>query len=131
MLECVVNAGEVIFVPHGWWHCVLNLDWAIAITQNFVSRVNLPVVLSFIRRNMHNISGLPPELRPKLLPDFLAVLKAQAPAYVDRSVIEAEESAAKQAAAEGGSNGGLAPLLSKRHGVVEDQAFAFSFDLDT
>lgn len=24
--ECVVNAGEVIFIPHGWWHLVLNLE---------------------------------------------------------------------------------------------------------
>jgi len=24
--ECVVKAGEVLFVPRGWWHMALNLE---------------------------------------------------------------------------------------------------------
>ncbi|KAF9595424.1 hypothetical protein IFM89_000342 [Coptis chinensis] len=40
-VECVCKAGEVIFVPNGWWHLVINLEESIAITQNYVSRVNL------------------------------------------------------------------------------------------
>ena len=35
--ECVVGAGELIFVPRGWWHLVLNLEPSVAVTQNFVA----------------------------------------------------------------------------------------------
>ncbi|RKP26289.1 hypothetical protein SYNPS1DRAFT_6570, partial [Syncephalis pseudoplumigaleata] len=36
-LECVCRAGEIMFVPRGWWHCVINLEYAVAVTQNYVS----------------------------------------------------------------------------------------------
>ena len=58
-LECVCRAGELIYVPTGWWHAVINLEPSIAITQNFVDRHNLPAVMQFLRQDLELVSGVP------------------------------------------------------------------------
>ncbi|XP_024388879.1 lysine-specific demethylase JMJ21 isoform X3 [Physcomitrium patens] len=43
-LECTQLPGETISVPSGWWHCVLNIDDSVAVTQNYVNSSNLELV---------------------------------------------------------------------------------------
>ena len=58
-VEVTCEEGEVIFVPHGWWHLVLNMDdVCIAITQNYASASNLKSVLRFLRDKPDQISGV-------------------------------------------------------------------------
>jgi hypothetical protein len=48
-LECTAMPGDVLFIPHGWWHMVINLDEVnIAITHNYVGKSNLDNVLKFL-----------------------------------------------------------------------------------
>lgn len=64
-LECRVDVGECLFVPHGWWHCVINVEEggglndnvSLALTQNYVSSSNLSDVLRFLEVNKNQISG--------------------------------------------------------------------------
>lgn len=39
-VEFVQHAGETVFIPGGWWHCVINLDDTLAVTQNYCGRNN-------------------------------------------------------------------------------------------
>lgn len=66
-LECTACPGDVLFVPHGWWHSVLNIgddgtsmddrSMSVALTRNYVSASNLPDVLRFLRTRKSQISG--------------------------------------------------------------------------
>ena len=50
--------GVVLFVPHGWWHMLMNIGdrdddhdgWgaSVVLTRNYVSASNLPDVLRFL-----------------------------------------------------------------------------------
>lgn len=57
-LECIQGPGEIIFVPHGYWHMVYNLEDSIALTHNYVSRSNLSDVLRFLRDTPDQITGM-------------------------------------------------------------------------
>ncbi|KAH9821345.1 hypothetical protein DFH28DRAFT_1079363 [Melampsora americana] len=57
MLEGICEAGEIFYVPSGWWHLVVNLEPSIAITQNFVSEHELVEVLKFMKYRSDQLSG--------------------------------------------------------------------------
>ncbi|KAL6997883.1 Arginine-specific demethylase jmj22 [Sarracenia purpurea var. burkii] len=95
-IECVCKAGEVIFVPNGWWHLVINLEDSIAITQNFVSRRNLLNVLDFLKRPNANTLVSGTRDRVNLYEKFRNAIEASFPGTIGQLVLKSEEKKAQQ-----------------------------------
>ena len=57
-IEVVQEAGDTIYVPMGWWHTVLNLDFTIAITANFLQPSNIHHLLPCLLTRSPNKSIL-------------------------------------------------------------------------
>ena len=63
-MDCVQHPGEIMYVPDGWWHAVLNLDHTVAVTQNVVGSSRFDKVWRMTRRG-----------RPKMSAQWLAKLR--------------------------------------------------------
>ncbi len=72
MFEFIQYPGEIIFVPHGWWHAVVNLDDTVAVTQNYGSYVNFENVWRKVRRG-----------RKRLAVKLLQKFRKHCPRYAD------------------------------------------------
>ena len=66
-IEAICNEGEILHVPSGWWHLVVNLEPSIALTQNFVPKAHLIEVLKFLRDKPNQVSGFPQSVKDPYL----------------------------------------------------------------
>jgi len=90
-MECTTHPGDVVFVPHGWWHSVVNLDDSnIAITHNYVSPSNLGNVLKFFVEKQDQISGCRDRknsIKPEFIHDALVnALREKEPKHLDEAM---------------------------------------------
>jgi Cupin-like domain len=90
-MECTALPGDVLFVPHGWWHMVINLDDInIAITHNYVSTSNLSNVLKFLDTKRDQVSGCrdrADSIKPeRLYQEFTAALQQYHPQWLQAAL---------------------------------------------
>jgi len=79
MMECIQYPGETIYVPAGWWHVVLNLDFTIAITENLLISKNLPQVWGELKSNWTKFTDYLEETQPDLVGTLSSIAPSQKP----------------------------------------------------
>lgn len=97
VLECIQRPGDIIFVPHGWFHVVLNLETSFALTHNYVSTVNLRAVMRFLDERPDQVSGVSEDRKHDLGRKFRAALGQSAPSAL--AELEAAERLAREPSA--------------------------------
>lgn len=88
-IEGICHAGEILHVPSGWWHLVVNLEDGIALTQNFVPKSHLADVLSFLRDKPDQVTGFKPEVSDPF-EMFVQRLRVQYPELLKDALDELE-----------------------------------------
>lgn len=86
-IEGICGEGEILHVPSGWWHLVVNLEPAIAITQNFIPRAHLPAALDFLCNKPDQISGFRKDVQDPS-ERFLAKMRELHPGLLDEALEE-------------------------------------------
>lgn len=55
--HAICGPSQTMYVPSGWWHLVVNLTDAVALTGNFLPRPQLGYVMDFLKNKPDQISG--------------------------------------------------------------------------
>ena len=53
--ECVLEPGELLFIPSDWWHHVVALDKSITVSYNFFNRVNFGAYIQAVLQDLPTI----------------------------------------------------------------------------
>lgn len=98
-VEGICHQGEILHVPSGWWHLVVNLESGIALTQNFVpqspSLYHLSEVLTFLRDKPDQVSGFNKDVE-NAFELFTARLQEQYPEQLDKALDLADRRSGKK-----------------------------------
>ncbi|KAF8284228.1 hypothetical protein C4B63_2g511 [Trypanosoma cruzi] len=97
--ECICEPGDIMFIPCGWWHFVINLEDSVAITQNYVSESNLLRVMKFLFAMKSSISGIDEDAedvtsemvedrRAHFAEEFTTAMRASFPDLMQRVEVE-------------------------------------------
>ena len=89
-VEGICNEGEVLHVPSGWWHLVINLCPSIAITQNFVPEAHLASVLDFLKTKPDQVSGFHNDVK-NAYELFVEKMRELYPEVLDTALSEMEK----------------------------------------
>ncbi|XPS70281.1 hypothetical protein M3J09_002509 [Ascochyta lentis] len=88
--EGICAAGELLHVPSGWFHLVLNLSPSLALTQNFVPEARLVDVLAFLRDKREQVSGFEDVVADRAYEVFLERAGEAFPRLLEKGVRELE-----------------------------------------
>jgi hypothetical protein len=73
-IECICEAGEMIYIPHHWFHTALNLTESVALTGNHVTQQNLLATLDFLKVDGNSV----------LLDAFQKAVELKHPGLIER-----------------------------------------------
>jgi len=75
-IQVIQKPGEMMFVPSGWWHTVLNLTETIAVTQNFAHFQHFNICYHKAARGRPKMTKKLVEFLSKNRPDVMKIIES-------------------------------------------------------